>query len=263
MMEAQLNASAKAHFVKDLHGFVRQKIEVEGVWDYEVAHMLNVKQQYIGELRRRLGIDRTKGFSSRFDRKYGSGAVSQFKQIIENPEKSLADVGAYFGFSREYARQVYWKIYGCSYGEKHGKTKARKRNRRTKTKQPYKLEKVRAKMMSMGFHPEIETRGRTSRILVNGYRLGLKLSRRPRKVGTRDYFNINQKNCFEGEHCDFFICLLKRKCNETHFIIPQTVMPKCSIALSPQSDKARSKYSKFKEAWHLLEKGVRTQVGSS
>ena len=263
-MEAALNASAKkTHFGKELHGFVRRKIEEEGVWDYEVADMLNVKQVYIGVLRRRLGIDRTKGFSSRFDRKYGSGAVSRFREMIENPEKSLADVGGVFGFSREYARQVYGKIYGCSYGENHGKKKILEKKRSIKTKPPENLLKVRDKMMFLGFHPEIETRGRASRILVNGYRLGLKFSGSPRMIGKNHYFHINQKNYFRKERCDFFICLLKRECDETHFIIPQAAMPKCSIVLSPQFDKANSKYSQFKEAWHLLKKDTANKAGFS
>ena len=262
-MEAALNANVKTHFGKDLHGFVREKIEEEGVWDYEVADMLNVKQAHIGVLRRRLGIDRTKGFSSRFDRKYGAGALSRFRKMIENHEKSLADVGAYFGFSREYARQVYGKIYGCSYGENHGKKKSLEKKHRAKTKQPEDLVKILDKMRSLGFHPEIENWGRASRILVNGYRLGLKISKRPRMIGKCYYYNFNQKHCFKKECCDFFVCLLKRERDETYFIIPQIAMPKCSIALSPQFDKANSKYSQFKEAWHLLEKGARTQVGSS
>ena len=262
-MEAELNASVEARFGMDLYGFVRHKIEIEGIWDYEVADMLNVKPCQIGELRRGLGIDRAKGFSGRFDRRYGIGAISRFKELIENPMHSLTDAGNYFGFSREYARQVYWKIYGCSYGENHGKMKTLEKKRRTKSNHSKKLVKIRDKMVSLGFKPKIERQGRGSRILVNGYRLGFKFSKRSRLMGRHHYFNINQNGCFEKEKCDFFICLLKKECDETHFVIPKNAMPKCSIALSPQSSKARSKYSQFKEAWHLLEKGARTQVGSS
>ena len=263
MLEADLDKCAEDYFGKNLYGFVRHKIEVEGVWDYEVADMLNVKPAHIGELRRRYGIDRTKGFSGRFDRTYGAGAMSQFKKIIENPMNSLTDAGNHFGFSREYARQVYRKIYGCSYGEKHGKKRAVGKKRPTKRKHPEKFVKIRDKMMSLGFDPKIERRGRATRIWVNGYRLGFKFSKKPRLMGTHHYFNINQNACFEREECDFFVCLLKKECDETHFIIPKNAMPKCSIALSPQASNARSKYSQFREAWHLLEKGTRTQVGSS
>ena len=35
--------------------------------------------------------------------------------IIESPHSSLADVARHFGFSREYARQVYKNIYGHPY----------------------------------------------------------------------------------------------------------------------------------------------------
>ena len=263
MVEADLDAHVKEHFGMDLHGFVRKKIEEEGVWDYEVADMLNVKHSQIGVLRYRLGIDRKKGFFGRFERKYGFGAVGRFKEMIEKQEKSLTDVGNYFGFSREYARQVYWKIYGCSYGESFRKKKVSRKKRPVEPKQPEKLVKVRNKMASLGFHPKIENEGRTFRILANGYRLGFKFSERPRLVGTHYYFSINYKGCFNTEACDFFICLLKRKRDETHYIIPQDAMPRCSIALSPEADEAKSKYSQFKEAWHLLEKGAVTRVRSS
>ncbi|MCP4579160.1 MAG: hypothetical protein GY846_23035 [Deltaproteobacteria bacterium] len=86
-MEADLNANAKAYFEMDLDGFVRHQIEVEGVWDYEVADMLKIKQSHIGVMRRRLRIDRTKGFSGRFDRKYGCGAVARFKEAWHLLEK--------------------------------------------------------------------------------------------------------------------------------------------------------------------------------
>ncbi|MCP4576834.1 MAG: hypothetical protein GY846_11175 [Deltaproteobacteria bacterium] len=254
LRESDLNERAKAHFGMDLNGFVKRKIEEDGVWDYEVADMLQVKHHHIGLLRRRLGLDRTKGFAGRFDRKYGPGAVRRFKEIIENPGKNLTDAGDSFGFSREYARQVYQKLYGCSYGENHGKLKILKKKRWMETKPPKRLSGVRDKMVSMGFQPKIENSKKTARILVNGYRLGLKCSRRCRAIGKNHYFCINQKGEFNKQDCDFFICLLKRDCHETHFIIPQTAMPKCSLSLSPESDQQRSKYSKFKEAWHLLQK---------
>ncbi len=133
MTKTDLNERAKAYFGRDLNNLLRQKIEVEGAWDYEVADMLHVKHHHVGLLRRRLGLDRTRGFPGRFDRKYGPGAVMRFKETIENPEKNLTDAGDYFGFSREYARQVYRKLYGCAYGENHGKLKTLEKKRRFET----------------------------------------------------------------------------------------------------------------------------------
>ena len=254
MTETELNAYVKERFGTGLESFVRQKIEVEGVWDYEVADLLNVRHHYISRMRRTIGLDRTKGFFARFERKYGPNAISKFREKVAKENKSLTDVGNHFGFSREYARQVYQRIYNCSYRENHGKRKAQMSKKCKEQKKRINLVKVQNKMKSMGFKPRIEKVGRSSKLLVNGYRLSFKLSRTSRIMGKAPYFSFNNKKCFHKEECDFFVCLLKRESVETHFIIPQEAMPKCSLALSPRADHGRSKYSQFKEAWHLLKR---------
>jgi len=56
-------------------------------------------------------------FVERFERKYGKGAIAIFIGIIEKLSSNLSDVARAFGFTREYARHVYKKIYGVPYSE--------------------------------------------------------------------------------------------------------------------------------------------------
>lgn len=255
MTEAGLEAHVKERFGMNLHRFVRKKIEEDGLWDYEVADMLNVKQRQIGALRHRLGINRRKGLFGRFERKYGPGAVVRFKEMIEKPEKSLTDVGNYFGFSREYARQVYGKVCGCPYAEIHRKKQVERKRKLAELRHPAKLMKIREKMAFLGFNAKIENQGRVCSILANGYRLGFKYCSRPVVIGGKQCFHFTNKGCFRNEDCDFFVCLLKRERDETHFIIPQNAMPRRSLSLLPEAKEGSSKYSQFKEAWHLLRRG--------
>jgi hypothetical protein len=110
-----LESYARKHFGLDLGGFIRQKVKNEALYDYEIASILGVSRGRIGTVRRELGITKKEGFPARFERKYGKGSVARFKSLIENPTTSLADVGNRFGFSREYARQVYREIFGYPY----------------------------------------------------------------------------------------------------------------------------------------------------
>jgi hypothetical protein len=115
MKRVDLNVYTRERFGLSLYDFLRQKTEKEALYDYEIARILGVSRGRIGHLRRSLGINRKNAFAGRFERRYGKGAVTQFTNLIENPENSLADTGNHFGFSREYARQVYREIQGCPY----------------------------------------------------------------------------------------------------------------------------------------------------
>jgi len=115
MNREDLERRTLRRFGLTLYDFMKQKVEKDALYDYEIAKLLRVKKGQIGKVRRNLGIDRSDGFLARFERKYGKGSVSQFKRMIEAPDISLSDVGNCFGFSREYARQVYREIHGFPY----------------------------------------------------------------------------------------------------------------------------------------------------
>ena len=154
-----LESYVKVQFGTDLYGFIKQKAQVDGLYDYEIASLLKASDSMITKLRNAYGIKRVNGFSRRFDRKYGKGSVEKFKKMVENPDSTLAETGRHFGFSKEYARQVYKRIFGSAYTEAFKKKRLIKKNKgltaRTKrTKQFGGQTEVREKMKSMGLAEE-------------------------------------------------------------------------------------------------------------
>jgi len=155
----QMETYVKERFGTDLHEFLKDKVENELLYDREIGKILNVEPDYVVKLRSAFGIKRTNGFSRRFERKYGPGAEETFRTMIKNLDVSLSDLARFFGFSREYARQVYEKIYGFPYTEAFKKKQlTRRKNRLTISKTPKRLEllmKVKVKMESLGLASHI------------------------------------------------------------------------------------------------------------
>ena len=256
MTKSKLNSYVKERFGEDLYDFIKQKIEVEALYDYEIASILNLSKTSFRKLRSGFGIKKANGFSRRFESVYGKGSVALFKEIIENPESSLADVARHFGFSREYARQVYRKIYGCSYTVAHKSKLLAKKGKRLSDKrrnsgQLENLMKVRKKMKSLGLDATVMIKGRSYIILNNGYKLALRATSKPVKIGKKQYFKINNEKCTNG-YFDFFICLCRNQKEDIHYVIPSNVMPRSSVSLLTQTSPNQSKYAQFEEAWHLL-----------
>jgi methylphosphotriester-DNA--protein-cysteine methyltransferase len=257
MTRAKLEKYVKERFGKRLDEFIKQKVEGDTLHDHEIAHILNVDKSRICKLRREYGIKRANGFLRRFERTYGAGAVQTFKKMIESPETSLTDVGRHFGFTREYARHVYRKICGRPYGEayqrkrlqQHKKRLAEKRN---KSKRVGALMRVGEKMRSLGLPCNTAIKGNSYTILINGYKLGLRISCKPTMIGRKAYYRFN-KPARSHEHIDFFVCICRRGSKDIHFIIPSNVMPKALISLLPEATPDQSKYAQFREAWHLLD----------
>lgn len=243
-------------FVMELYDLLKQMVEVESLHDHEIASILKVSKSLISKLRNAYGIKKADGFHRRFESTYGKWAIEKFKKMIENPDNSLTDVGRHFGFSKEYARYVYKKIYGHAYTEAYKrKRQARKAKRlsekRQKSKQMKKLIKVRQKLESMGLNYTINKKGRSYTILTNGYTLGVRRSSTPVMIGKKRYFRYNNQT-WSNEDYDFIICLCKNGKEDIHFIIPSKAMPKSIISLLPEATPRESKYAQFREAWNLL-----------
>lgn len=256
MTKVELGQDVRDRFGMELYGFVRQKAEVESLHDHEIADILNVSKSRICKLRGAYGIKKADGFQRRFERTYGIGAIEGFKKMISSPENSLADVGGHFGFSREYARHVYGKIYGRPYTEAYKKKRLLKQKKRDaqrmkKSKRAGALMKVGEKMKSMGLPYRVTSRGRSHVVFTNGYRLGFRVSSKPTMIGKKAYFRINNATR-DKENYDFLICLCAKEKEDVHFIIPSEVLPKALVSLLPEATRDQSKYAKFKEAWHLL-----------
>ena len=68
-----------------LYEFVKQKVEKESLYDYELAGILNVNRAFIGKLRKNFAIEKPAKFPRLFERTYGADAVERLKKIIEIP----------------------------------------------------------------------------------------------------------------------------------------------------------------------------------
>jgi len=256
MTRAELEHDVKHRFGMEIDELIRQKVEVDTLHDHEIAHLLNVHQSRICKLRRDYGIKRANGFLRRFERTYGIGAVETFKELIERLDTSLTDVGRHFGFTREYARHVYKKIYGSPYSGAYErkrllKQKKRLAKKRKNAKRAGSLMKVGEKMKSLGLPCNITNKGNSYTIFTNGYKLGFRISATPTLINKREYFRINNATRPNAQK-DFFICLCRKRAEDIYFIIPANVMPKALISLLPDATPEQSKYAQFKEAWHLL-----------
>jgi AraC-like DNA-binding protein len=162
MTTTQVETYVQERFNMGLREFIKQKVGVENLYDYEVADIMSVDSSLIGKLRKHLGLKKATVFPRQFERSYGEGAVERFKNIIEKPNNSLADAARHFGFCREYSRQVYEKIYGYPYTETFRSKRVEKRRRlldeRIKPKRIKSLIKVTEKMESMGLSSHLTTR---------------------------------------------------------------------------------------------------------
>ena len=255
MTTTELEMYVREQFNMGLCEFVRHKVEAENLYDYELARILNVDGASVGTLRKAFGIKKADGFSRRFETTYGRGAIRTFKKMIENPDNTLADVAKHFGFTREYARQMYKKFYGCPYTEVfREKILARKRKKleaRMKSQKYVSLVKVIEKMRSLGFVARMTIKGTASALFINGYKVTFRCTSKPLFIGRNRYFRITRGIGSNGQ-CDFFICLCRDNGKSIHYVIPQHVMPRYGVCLSLDAGHGESKYAKFKEAWHLL-----------
>jgi AraC-like DNA-binding protein len=257
MSRTKIESRVKEQYGMSLYEFIKQKIEVEALHDYEIASCLGISPSSIGRFRRLFGIGKTSGFARRFERTYGKGAIETFKRIISDTNNSLADVARHFQFSRENARRIYKRIYGCPYTEAHKKKLLERREKRLaegsrRSGRIGDLMNIMDKMNSMGIASRVTNTGHGRVVLTNGYKLGLTVATTPVMIGEKHYFRFNNSKCTHRD-LDFFICLCKSERVDIHFIIPIEAMPpKCIVSLLPMATEEQSKYTQFREAWHLL-----------
>ena len=257
MVKKKIESRVKDRYGMSLYGFIKQKVEAEALHDSEIASCLGVSTSSIGRFRRLYGIGKTDGFARRFERTYGKGAIEMFKHIISDTDNSLAGVARHFQFSRENARRIYEKIYGYPYTETHRKKQRKRREKRLaetrwRSRRIGDLINIRDKINSMGIDSRITNTGRRHVVLTNGHKLALTVAATTVMIGRKHYFRFNNSK-YTHEDFDFLICLCKTQRQDVHFIIPaEAVPPKCIVSLLPQATEEQSKYTRFREAWHLL-----------
>ena len=157
MNRKKLEVFVKDRFGMNLCNFIKHKCEEESLFDCEIAELLSVSSSFIAKLRKSYGLKKIDGFRKRFENRYGKGAVSQFKTLIEMDDMTLTDAARIFDFSRENARIVYQKIYKhpytVRYREKADNRRKKETRIRERTMKSMPISRTIEKMKQMGFHP--------------------------------------------------------------------------------------------------------------
>jgi hypothetical protein len=257
MKKTKLESFVKQSFHMSVMDFMKQKVEKEGLTDREIAHILPIHWYTVGTLRRQFGLKKPSPFFRHFERRYGPGAVKRFKNIIEDPSTSLADVGRSFGFTRETARQIYHKIYGFPYTEAYQK---KLRHRRSKadslklssSRRLIHLKTVKDKLTTMGLAPSVVFQGNSPLLVTNNnVWIAVFYNSKLRQIGAKKYFAVKALHK-QKQGCDVFILTYLTKGVRGYFIIPNRYMPRKGTTIAISADDTNGKYTRFKDAWHLL-----------
>lgn len=100
----------------NIEKFLRDKVESEALTDAQIARLLNVGTSTISHWRNKFNIRPADKFKRKFQEKYGTDALQSLDIMVKN-QTTLQEIANYFGFTREYARQVYNKVYKRPYSE--------------------------------------------------------------------------------------------------------------------------------------------------
>jgi hypothetical protein len=182
-------------------------------------------------------------------------ALERFREIIQQPHASLSDVGRHFGFSRQYASELYKKIYGRSYREvRQREREATNGNLKEMSKKPKQLKQVlmmKGKMESLGLAVRVHKKEHGYFLATNGHKVAVRFAATYRLRGRREYFQAtNLKGAARFDY-DFLIVVCIHGADQAYYVIPRHAVPENGLSLMPQAN-AKSKYSRFRDAWHLL-----------
>ena len=239
-----------------IQGLMQQVIEINDLVDREITTIPDVNIPTVRKLRKRYGVKRADSSLRRLERSYGPGFVMKFKSIIKDPFSSLSDVGRHFGLSREYVRQIFKKIYGFPYTEIHKKKILLRRLKADSIKfssgRLLYVKKVKDKITNMGLDPKILVEAKSHFLLTNNnLRVTVLHSSKLRQIGNTKYFYVSVIHK-QRRGCDFFILSYLNNGDNSYYIIPNECMPKEGAMISISSNNTNGKYSRFKDAWHLL-----------
>jgi len=257
MKKTKLESFVKQSFHMTVKDFMKQRVGRDGLADRDIARILHISASTVGTLRREYGIRRPHPFFRHFERRYGPGAVKRFKAIIEDPSTSLADVGRQFGFTRETARQIYQKIYGFPHTEAYRQKLLYRRSKAdslklSSSRRLIHLKTVKDKLTTMGLDPTVVFQG-NSHLLVtnNNLRVAVFYNLKLRQTGTKKYFAVKALHK-QKQGCDVFILTYLNKGVRGYYIIPNRYMPRKGTLIAISADDTNGKYTRFKDAWHLL-----------
>ena len=241
-----------------VEGFVRRTVDVRAPPDRDIADRYKVSLT-VRQRRKRYQRKRVDSPLGLFEQRYGPDAVRRFQSIIEDPCSSLADVGRQFGFTRENARQSYEKIYGFLYTETHKRKILLRRLKadslRFSSGRLMHLRRVKEKITNEGLAPTILIEAR-SHVLVtnNNLRVAVVGASNLRRINNKKYLQVTILSR-QRRACDFLVVSYFNNGDSIYYVIPSRVMPEKGTAIPVSSSDVNSKYSMYKDAWHLLRSG--------
>lgn len=256
MTRTELEHFVVKRYAMSLPDFITMKKQQEALFDYEIAALVNVSPWQIAKLRKRYGIKRGDAFLRRFESKYGVGAVQQFKALAVDVDASLADIGDYFGFSKEYARQVYRKLFGHPYTTAYRRKLDKRRKQagfnRQIAKRIRRIQDVIDLMRSHGINGRIVNKGRgVYRIRCNGYQIALKHSTHPLKIDNRLYYRFSNHDNYRLKD-DFNICCCWTPGEKKYYVLPKNRTPRTCASICYDPNSILGRYEQYKDAWFLL-----------
>jgi len=256
MKKMHLEARIKTPSNGSAKDLMRHMAEVRRLSDKEIADVINVSISTVRKTRKRYRIERVDSSLRRFEERYGPDAVRRFKSIIEEPRSSLADVGRHLGFTREYARQIYRKIYGFPYTQTYRNKIALKRLEADSLKfssgRLLHLKGAKDRIANMGLDPRILIESKAHILKTNNnHAVAVICASKLRRIKNTKYFPV-AKLSKQRQACDFFILTCLNNGDSIYYIIPGEVMPRKGALITVSSNNGNNKYSMFKDAWHLL-----------
>lgn len=244
---------------------------------YQFLHKENSLDQYPL-------IPRTSAFKSALVKKYGPGIIDDFDNVLSCEIKGLIEIAKKYGFTREYARQVFEKIYGFHYTVIKNKKLSHKKKQqyimRLKKKNPtYKVEHYKDGLCKRGAIAEKRVLDICSALgyivspyaednsidmIINNYLVEVKSAWRRCYVGGKNTTELYRFQILDSQRkADFIICHIEPI--NKFFIIPKNIYPKGRyIYITEQKSNkwlfgntehiSENKYWQFLERWDLLKK---------
>ena len=207
--------------------------------------------------------------------KYGPDIINNLKAIKTKQYRTLTQVGEKYGFSREYARQLFKTLFGKDFGHyEKQKSVARKKDTESlkcnndprhkvanykpgNIKNGAKAELlVFNKCKEMGFDVEVPC-DMVFDLKINGFNVDVKSAGKASTFGGKSTYFHFSTNPHQHDQCDFYVCYAMPK--DIFYVIPKIAMSPTGCFIRENNIRhrvdyipARIDYDQYKEAWHLL-----------
>ena len=212
-------------------------------------------------------VESMDSFRQRLVQRYGQDVVNDLETVKNKDKSNLRGIAAKYGFSREYARQIFKRLFGFSYT---ACLKAKISERREKViKTLYDPEKklIRYKEESLRYKGAIgeklcmdicRTIGyeiavcrestATIDLVINGCKCEVKTAYIPFGKQKTHYYRFSARPS-QLEKADYFVCYIYPL--NKFYVIPASEV-KAEAIYIPEHITTSSKYYKYDSAWHLL-----------